>query len=587
LRLHLIVEAEVVSTLFMARTFFFITAVLFCLPFVDAQVSYRKYLVQFKDKGQSPFSIMHAQHFLSPKALERRALARIPIDSTDLPVSPVYQREVEKYCHRLMVTSRWLNCVGVFADSVQIKQIAALPFVMDVQYFGPFYGYRFPAKPVPKQRFTWPETPKANQGFENLSDGYAAVQQQLTGASWLRTLFLATGQDMSVAVMDGGYNAVDTTPFFAHMDLRRGIVSTRDFVEQDDYVYEASGHGAAVFSTMAGDVPSYYRAAATDAEYHLLMTEDTNGEFPIEELNWVAGAEYADSIGVDVINASLGYTSFNDSSLNHTYRDLNGKSSIGARGASIAARKGMMICNAAGNSGDEPWRHIGVPADAPGIITVGATDPYGRYASFSSVGPTSDGRIKPDLSVPGHQVVAMSGNGLAIQVGSGTSYASPILAAGLTALWSAFKDKTAEEVLGAVFRSASQNDNPDTLLGYGVPSFFHAFADLQGTLMPAMKDGLHYYLQSVRTAQSRQSALLFLSETLTNAEAIEAVQFTTLAGKEVTYKVGSKPTDCRIGSESGIVLYLNWPEWQGVAGLVKCELIFAEGGNLTTYFIFN
>ncbi len=570
----------------MTRVFLLLSALGILTTLSFAQPTYKKYLVELKDKGQSRASIFSPVDYLSPAAIQRRLDARIPIDSTDLPVSESYIAQVAQYAHRVMAKSKWLNALGVFADSAGVEAIRRLPCVKSVKYLGPWYGFRFPANAPPQPRDKWPTAPVARQGFDQFPDGYAAVQQQITGATLLRSLFGATGKGRTIAVLDGGFTAVDASPFFAHLDTRGGIVATYDFVEGDHSVYEASGHGSAVFSTMAADAPGYYRASATDSDYLLFITEDTNGEFPMEELNWIAAAEYADSIGAHVLNASLGYTSFNDTTLNHTYRDLDGRSSIGAKGAGIAARKGMLICNSAGNSGDEPWRYIGVPADARGIISVGATDPEGKYASFSSVGPTADGRIKPDLVVPGHQVVAMSRNGLEITVGSGTSYASPILAAGLTALWSAFPEKSAEEILAAVFQSATQAERPDTLLGYGLPNFFKSYCALQGTLLPNVREGIRYAVQPIRTQQGRQSVLLFLGDILPQLEALEAVQFTDITGKEYTLRVGERPAECKALSESGILLYLNWPEWQGVAGLVKCELIFAEGDNRTTYLIF-
>jgi serine protease AprX len=161
----------------------------------------------------------------------------------------------------------------------------------------------------------------------------------------------------------------------------------------------------------------------------------------VEEANWIAGAEWADSIGVDIINASLGYTTFNDTTLNHTYSQLDGRATIGARGASIAATKGMIVCNSAGNAGDEPWRHIGVPADAPGVIAVGAVQHDGALASFSSVGPTSDGRLKPELVAPGDMVVVAGNFGTELGLSSGTSLASPMLAGGLPDSGALFRKK--------------------------------------------------------------------------------------------------------------------------------------------------
>ncbi|MBL7776198.1 MAG: S8 family serine peptidase, partial [Saprospiraceae bacterium] len=253
-----------------------------------------------------------------------------------------------------------------------------------------------------------------------------------------------------------------------------------DFVERDGGIYESAAHGTSVLSVMAANLPGYMIGTAPDATYFLLKTEDTGGEFPVEEANWVAGAEGADSLGVDIINASLGYTVFNDSSLGHRYAELDGRSSIGARGAAIAALKGMLVLNSAGNSGDEAWKYLGVPADAAGVIAVGAVDHAGARAAFSSFGPTADGRIKPDLMAPGEMVVVAGETGADLALSSGTSLASPLLAGAIASLWSAFPEKTAREIENAVFAFADQVDQPDTLRGFGLPDIALSWLNLSG-----------------------------------------------------------------------------------------------------------
>ena len=194
----------------------------------------------------------------------------------------------------------------------------------------------------------------------------------------------------------------------------------------------------------------------------------------------MAGAEWADSAGVHIINASLGYTAFNDPGLGHFYPELDGKTAIGSKGAAIAASRGMIVCNSAGNEGDGTWRHIGVPADAQGVIAVGAMDDSGNRASFSSVGPSADGRIKPDLMAPGDMVVVAGEKGIDLGLSSGTSLASPMLAGSIAALWSAFPEKTAAEITDAVFATADQALEPDNNRGYGLPDMTQAWLQLGG-----------------------------------------------------------------------------------------------------------
>ncbi len=439
-----------------------------------------KYWVEFFDKKGTPFRLDRPADFLSPRALERRARASIPVVENDLPVSPIYIGRLQMTGVKIHLASRWLNAAAVIADSAQIARIRTLNFVKKVLPLGKNLNPRNPPNRPLKKRKPLKIKPKIDS--PDASDlGYASLQNSLLGTSYLYYAGLR-GQDKWVVVMDGGFTNVDTLPFFDSLALAGRLFSGWDFVEHDNYVFEAAEHGTSVLSVMASNLPGYFVGTAPDATYFCVKTEDTGGEFPVEEANWIAGAEWADSLGADIIIASLGYTVFNDTSLSHKYLDLNGRTAIGSRGATIAAQKGMLICNAAGNEGDGPWRHIGIPADAPGIVCVGAVDYHEKRAAFSSVGPTADGRIKPDLVAPGQQLITASVKGVDLGMSSGTSVASPMLAGGLASLWSAFPEKTATEILDAVFASASQNERPDNELGWGLPDLTTAYLRLAGFL---------------------------------------------------------------------------------------------------------
>lgn len=437
-----------------------------------------KYWVAFTDKNDSPYCLCRPAEFLSARSLERRDKAGIALDFTDLPVNPAYVKAVQTPGVRLHHTSRWLNAAAVIADADAIEAVRQLPFVQSVTYLGPDLKIKNPPVRRVKNRVKNPILPHAEERYG--PTGYARLNEMQLRADALREAG-ATGKDIWVAVMDGGFINVDSLVFFDSIGLQGRLWPGPDFVERDRSLYEASSHGTSVLSVMAANVPNYFVGLAPHATYFLLKTEDTGGEFPIEEANWIAGAEWADSIGVDVINASLGYTVFNDTTLGHRYRELDGRTALGSRGATIAAKKGMLICNSAGNSGDEPWRYVGVPADAPGIIAVGATlltEP--ARAPFSSVGPTADGRIKPDLMAPGDQVVTADIRGTELGLSSGTSLASPLLAGALASLWSAFPEKPGREILDAVMRSADQFAKPDNNRGYGLPDFAKAWLTLHG-----------------------------------------------------------------------------------------------------------
>lgn len=454
----------------------------FCLWQGDAtlqaqKLPLRKYWVRFTDKQNSPYCTCRPAEFLSARAIARRQKAGIAITEEDLPVDPAYVKALCAQGAQWHSNSRWLNATAVIADSATAAKLRRLPFVAGVDYIGKhIYPKNPPNRPV-KKRSVWPGYPRAGQNPPVM--GYAARQNTALGMPYLHAAG-HRGEGIRVVVMDGGFVNVDTMPFFDSTALKGRLFPGWDFVEHDGAVFESAQHGTSVLSVMAANLPGYFVGTAPDATYFLLKTEDTGGEFPVEETNWIAGAEWADSIGADIINASLGYTSFNDTTLSHRYRELDGRTAIGSRGAAIAARKGMLIFNSAGNSGDEPWRYIGVPADAPGIIAVGAIDDDGARAGFSSVGPSADGRIKPDLVAPGDQVVTAGYSGTSLGVSSGTSLASPMLAGAVASLWSAYPEKTGAEILEAVFKSADQYTRPDPLRGYGLPNLFEAWLTLGG-----------------------------------------------------------------------------------------------------------
>jgi len=455
----------------MQKLLFILLSLLLQQPIFAQKIN--KYWVEFQDKHNSPFCTCRPTEFLSARAIERRVHANIEVVENDLPVNPDYLNQLKTNTIHIHSASRWLNAAAIMADSVSAEAIKTLPFVKAVTYLGPHLKYRNPPNRRVKKRAPLASAP-AILGDDISLWGYAGQQNELLG---IPVLHLAghRGAGIWVAVMDGGFTNADTIPMFDSIGLQGRLFPGWDFVERDGGVFEAAQHGTSVLSVMASNLPQYFVGTAPDATYFLLKTEDTGGEFPIEEVNWIAGAEWSDSVGVNIINASLGYTSFNDNNLSHKYLDLDGRTAIGSRGASIAATKGMIICNSAGNEGDGEWHYIGVPADAPGIIAVGAVNAAGKRAEFSSFGPSSDGRIKPDLVAPGDQVVVAGNVGIALGLSSGTSLASPMLAGALASLWSAFPEKTASEVLEAVFSVADQYKKPDNGRGYGLPDMTKAW----------------------------------------------------------------------------------------------------------------
>jgi subtilisin family serine protease len=282
------------------------------------------------------------------------------------------------------------------------------------------------------------------------------------------------GEGMQIAVFDAGFPGVDQISALQPLFQEQRLASTRNFVDGGTRVYQRSSHGTNCLAAMAGNQSGFYIGSAPKATFHLCLTEDVASEHPIEEANWLAAAEYADSAGVDIISSSLGYTTFDAPSKSYTYADMNGRTAISSRAATMAARVGILVVNAAGNEGDDPWRYISAPADADSIISVGAVDSLGNRAPFSSYGPSSDGRIKPTISAMGLAAAVLAPNGTAFR-GNGTSYACPILAGMAAGFWQANPTLTAQQVIAALTGTAAQATAPTPALGYGIPNFVTAY----------------------------------------------------------------------------------------------------------------
>jgi len=287
-----------------------------------------------------------------------------------------------------------------------------------------------------------------------------------------------TGEGIWIGVFDGGFSFVQEDASLQTLLASDRVLGTKNFVDGNDDVYQRSTHGSYVLSTMAGFLEDSLVGTAPDASYLLCITEDVLIERRIEEANWAVAAEYADSVGVDLINTSLGYTFFDVEDENHTYEELDGNSTLITRASNIAASKGILIVTSAGNSGNSPWYYISAPADGDHVLAVGAVRPDETIASFSSRGPRVDGAIKPNIVTQGQSVV-LSDLDDGIRTANGTSFASPIAAGMSASLWQAVPQATAQELFNAIEQSASLYLNPNDSLGYGIPDFQFAFSLLQ------------------------------------------------------------------------------------------------------------
>jgi len=434
------------------------------------QGTMRRHLVYFKDKAHSPYSLDKPQTFLSDRALQRREKQKIALQARDLPVNPVYVAGIKSMGVSVWYTSRWFNAAVVYCDSTKLSQVLALPFVKN-------------GRTLSRQTMVSQASGEGNlrdAGLRNAKrtkSGTAAYGKGFNQANMIGAVDLHAagyrGDSMYVAVLDGGFPGVDQAPAFAPLFAENRLKGTYDFVGRDKGVFERDNHGTNVLSTMAAYEPGVMMGTAYKASYFLFITEDSQGEQQIEEINWLLAAEYADSAGVDVINSSLGYNDFDAPSVDYTYQDMDGNTALVTRAADYAAATGMLVVSSAGNDGNKAWRYVGAPADADSILTVGAVDSLGRYAGFSSLGPTADGRIKPNLSAQGVSTTVITKSG-ALGRNHGTSFASPVLAGMAACFWQANPKLSNMEVIRLLQQSASQSKNPDPYLGFGIPNGWKA-----------------------------------------------------------------------------------------------------------------
>lgn len=420
------------------------------------------YWVQLKDKKGTPYLISQPGTFLSQRSIDRRKRQHIPIDETDLPVSPVYLDSLKNRGLEIVHTSKWLNGATVrTADTTLIKKIATLPFVALVQLTKP-------AKVLKSIRNKFNDE-AANTEYDPTKYGTAIDQlTQLKGQYLHRQGF--RGKGIQIAILDAGFLNANTIAAFDSLRNSNRILGTRDFVDPKADIYKQNYHGMSVLSCMGGNVPGNLIGTAPDASFYLIRSEDATSEYLIEEDNWVAAAEYADSLGVDVINSSLGYNLFDDPRMNHTYADLSGKKTRVTQGANMAFQKGILVFSSAGNEGNKTWQRLIAPSDGENVIGVAAVDKTGTRATFSSVGPAFGGGVKPNVAAMGSGTTLALSNG-SIGYANGTSFSSPVLAGMSACLLQANPYAGAKLAKMAIEQSANQYNKPDSLLGFGIPDF--------------------------------------------------------------------------------------------------------------------
>lgn len=430
------------------------------------------YWVQFNSKVNTPFSIENPEMFLSSRAIERRTVHNIAIDSTDLPVDPVYVDSLETLGFYVKHTSRWMNAaIAVLDTTVSIDSILKPSFI-------DFYQLRKdPLLKSASLKFFETNT------LTHLEYGNSYTQVSMLNGQVMH--LFSKGEGMQVAVIDAGFNASNTIPVFDSIFARNGILGTRDFVKPGNNVYKEHYHGNAVLSLMAGNDPGKLIGTAPAADYWLLRSEDVGSETPIEEDYWIVAAEFADSVGCDVINTSLGYSTFDEGYTNHAYDEFDGKTMRISQAANLAVDKGIVVVCSAGNSGSDSWGHIVTPSEAEKVLSIAAVNNEGFVTKFSSRGFTDNWALqKPDVAAMGSGVTFASTNGT-YTTGNGTSFSSPIIAGMATCLRAYYPEKSASEIIDLIRSLGNHFPDHDIAYGYGIPDF--------GKLFPGVTTQVDYF----------------------------------------------------------------------------------------------
>ena len=445
------------------------------------------------DKGETP-PIERPQRFLSHKSIERRLRQALKVDSTDLPISRAYLNIFETASTHVLGSSRWQQTVLVRGeDSLTLEQLVRLPMVKECRCV-----YVSPDSISEPEDIRWLAHDKFQRYDSVKNDPYGMGRPQIESLGGVRLHEAGfMGDGITIAIIDGGFRCYDRIPALQQARL----LGIRDFAgrltekpgkqrklkrlrksHKSGYMqfadetpsFQDIDHGTKVYSIMAAQAPEVFIGTAPHASFWLLRSEIPQGEQPIEEDLWTMAAEFADSVGVDIINSSLGYYTYDSPHDGYRHEDLDGRTAFISKSASLLARKGIVLCNSAGNSGHDKWKKIGVPADAHDIITVGAIDADGQVTTFSSIGPTADNRVKPDIVARGRNTAMISGRGTLVH-DMGTSFATPVVCGLVACLWQALPQLTALDIIGLVRRCTDHYDTPTDDSGYGKPDFWKAY----------------------------------------------------------------------------------------------------------------
>ena len=461
-----------------------------------ANAQFSRFIIRFKDKNGSAYSISNPSAYLSAAAIARRNRYKINIDSTDLPVNAAYLDSIKKVPKVSMLNvSKWFNqvCIKVTDTTSLAGTLAAINAFSFVKNTNPIAARMIQSLPLVKPAafdeyasfapLKLNET-QSTSGFTGIQDYYNygsnSAQVHIHEGEYLHNLGFH-GEGITIAILDAGFLNYKANPAFDSIRNQNQILGTWDYVAVEESVNEDHPHGAYCLSTIAANEPGKIVGTAPKAKFWLLRTEDAATEYPVEEENWVAAAEFADSVGADMISSSLGYENFDNASFNLSYAQRDGKTALVSIGAGLAVKKGILVTNSAGNSGGatDDTKYVICPADADSVLTIGATDVNGAIAYFSCYGPNGAGHLKPNVVSVGYNAVLANVNSGLPFTASGTSFSNPNLCGLVACLWQAYPEFSNMQIIDAVQRSSSKYTNPDFHFGYGIPDMRIAYQYLQ------------------------------------------------------------------------------------------------------------
>ena len=508
--------------------------------------------VYFKDKPDSAAFFSNPLSELSQRALDRRAAQGIALDMKD---APIYQSYINDITNATGITvkakSKWLNCLHIRGSVADINALKLLSSVLKVDFADKTLNS---STDKTKAKLKFKSVNKVLETAVTFNYGTSANQIQMLNGHLLHQLDY-TGSGKIIAVMDSGFPGVDNAQPFQRLRDNNQILGGYDYVNKSSNYFSGNYHGTSVLSTMGGYVDGQLVGTAPDAKYYLFITEDAISAFPynenpVEESNWVEAAEEADRVGVDIISTSLGYFGYDNANYSHTYSDMTGNLAFASQGANIAFYKGIIVVASAGNEGQQTEPHVGIPAEAKNVIAVGAVQSDETYALFSSIGPSYDSRVKPDVMAQGQTVVVSDilGN---IGTANGTSFSCPITSGMVACLWQALPSKTAQQIKQLIIQSSDNFAEPALKsrpqYGYGIPDFNLALANGLSVTDFSKTDFVVYPNPTYDS----------ISVTLPNDSDIKKIAIYTILGQKVLEKNISNqlPTISLKSLDSGIYFY--------------------------------